>query len=71
MKLIGKPDILQTNNGGEINNEEMKVFLKKQKIEYIKGSPYHARSQRAVEGFNRTIQSILYLSKDTNLDKFN
>ena len=29
LKLIGKPDILQTVNGGEFNNEEMKVFLKK------------------------------------------
>ena len=41
LKLIGKPDILQSDNGGEYNNEEMKVFLKNQKIEYIRGSPYH------------------------------
>ena len=32
LKFIGKPDILQTDNGGEFNNEEMKVFLKSQKI---------------------------------------
>ena len=71
LKLIGKPDILQTDNGGEFNNEEMKVFLKNQKIEYIRGSPYHPQSQGAVEGFNRTIQNFLYLSKDMNLDEFN
>ena len=35
LKLIGNPDILQTDNGGEFNNEEIKVFLKNQKIEYI------------------------------------
>ena len=46
----------------------MKVFLKNQKIEYIRGSPYHPQSQGAVEGFNRTIQNFLYLSKDMNLN---
>ena len=49
----------------------MKVFLKNQKIEYIRGSPYHYQSQGAVEGFNRIIQNFLYLSKDMNLDEFN
>ena len=71
LKLIGKPDILQTDNGGEFNNEEMKVFLKNQKIKYIRGSPYHSQRQGAVEGFNRTIQNFLCLSKDMNLDEFN
>ena len=28
LKLIEKPDILQTDNGGEFNKEEMKIFLK-------------------------------------------
>ena len=49
----------------------MKVFLKSQKIKYIRGSPYHPQSQGAVEGFNKTIQDFLYLSKDMNLDEFN
>ena len=71
LKLIGKPDILQTDNGGKFNNEEMKIFLKNQEIEYIWGSPYHPQSQGAVEGFNRTIQNFLYLFKDMNLDGFN
>ena len=71
LKLIGKPDTLQTDNGGEFNNEEMKVFFKNQKIEYIRGSSYHPQSQGTVEGFNRTIQNFPYLSKDMNLDEFN
>ena len=71
LKLIGKPDILQTDNGREFNNEEMKVFLKNQKIEYIRGSPYHPQNQGVVEGLNRTIQNFLYLSKDMNIDEFN
>ena len=28
LKLIGKPDLLQTDSGEEFNNKEMKVFLK-------------------------------------------
>ena len=48
----------------------MKVFLKNQKIEYIRSSPYHPQSQGAVEGFNRTIQNFLYFSKDMNIDGF-
>ena len=46
----------------------MKVFLKNQNIEYIRDSSYHPQNQGAVEGFNRTIQNFLYLSKDMNLD---
>ena len=36
LKLTGKPGILQTDNREEFNNEEIKVFLKNQKIEYIR-----------------------------------
>ena len=51
LKLIGKPDILQTDNGGEFNNEEMNVFLKNQKIEYMgfSLSPSKSRSSRGIQ----------------------
>ena len=49
----------------------MKVFLKNQKIEYIRSSPYHPQSQGVVERLNRILQSFFYISKDTNLDQFN
>ena len=71
LKLIGMPDVLQTDNEEELNNEEIKILLKNKKIEYIWGSPYHYQSQRAVVWYSRTIQNFLYLSKDMNLDKFN
>ena len=45
LRLIGKPNIFQTDKGGEFNNEEMKAFLKNQKIEYIRGSPYPSKSR--------------------------
>ena len=47
----------------------MNGFLKNQKIEYLRGSPYHHQSQRAVEGFNKIIHNFLYLSKDMNFDE--
>ena len=31
LNLIEKPDILQTDDGGDFNNQEVKVFLKNQK----------------------------------------
>ena len=67
-KFIIKPNILQIINGGEFNNEEMKVFLKNQTNEYIRDSPYHFQCQGAVQRFNRIIQNFYYLYKDMNLD---
>ena len=63
LKLIGKPDKLQTDKGGEFNNEEMKVFLKNQKIKYIRGSPYHPQSQGALKGLDRAIKTFFTYRK--------
>ena len=59
LKITGKPTILQTDNGGEFNNELLKKFLEQNNIQYVRGSPYHPQSQGAVESFNRTIQNFL------------
>ena len=69
-KLIGKPNILQ-KNGGELNNQKMKVFVKEPKDWLYRGSPYYPQCQGAVDRFNRTIQNFLNLSKDMNFDEFN
>ena len=50
-----KPESLQTDNGSEFFNEELKMYLTKNKIHHIHGSPYHPQSQGAVEAFNRTV----------------
>ena len=66
----GKPEYLQTDNGSEFVNEELKMYLSKNRIHHIRGSPYHPQSQGAVEAFNRTVQNYLYLAKDMNEDEF-
>ena len=66
----GKLESLQTDNGSEFINEELKMYLSKNRIHHIRGSPYHLQSQGAVEAFNRTVQNYLYLAKDMNEDEF-
>ena len=68
--IYGKPESLQTNNGSEFVNEGLKMYLRKNRIHYICGSPYYPQSQGAVKAFNKTVQNYLYLVKDTNEDEF-
>ena len=56
----GKPESLQTYNGSEFVNEELKMYLNKNRIHHIRGSQYHPQSQGAVEAFSRTVQNYLY-----------
>ena len=51
LKLLGKPDILQTDNGGEFNNEEMKVFLRTKRLNILgfSLSPSKSRSSRGIQ----------------------
>ena len=51
----GKPESLQTSNGSEFVNEELKMYLRKNRIHHIRGFPYHSQSQGVVETFNRTV----------------
>ena len=69
-RIIDKPGIIQSDNGGEFNNDLMKDFLKHQGIEYVRGSPYHSQSQGTVDGFNRTVQNFHYLAKNIHEDEF-
>ena len=62
--------MIQSDNGGELNNDLMKDFLKHQGIENVSSSPYHPQSQGAIEGFNRIMQNFLYLAKDIHGDEF-
>ena len=67
---IFKPESIQSNNGSEFVNDQLKSYLLQQGIDHIRGSPYHPQSQGAVETFNKTIQNFLYLAKDMNEDNF-
>ena len=55
IKRNGKPQIIQTDNGGEFKSNIFKAFCLKNDIKLIFGSPYHPQSQGAVEAFNKTI----------------
>ena len=70
LKITGKLTILQTDNGGEFNNELLKNFLEHNNIQYVRGSLYNQKRQGAVESLNRTIQNILYLAKDMQGSEF-
>ena len=68
----GKPESLQTDNGSKFVNEELKMYLSKNRIHHIRGFPYH-QSQVAVEDLielYRTVQNYLYLAKDINEKEF-
>ena len=70
ISIHNKPESLQTDNGSEFVNEELKMYLSKHRIHHIRGSPYHPQIQGAVEAFNRTVQNYLYLAKDMKEDEF-
>ena len=46
------------------------MYLNKNRIHHISGSPYYPKSQGVVEAFNRTVHNYLCLAKDTNEDEF-
>ena len=46
------------------------MYLNKNRIHHVRGSPYHPQSQGEVEAFNRTVQNYLYLAKNMNEDEF-
>ena len=68
--IMGVPKILQSNNGGELNNSILDQYLSKINVWHIFGSPYHPQSQGSVEACNRTIQDFLVSSKDAMRKKF-
>ena len=51
----GKPESSQTDNGSEFINEELMMYLRKNRIHHIRGFLYHPQSQGSVKAFNRTI----------------
>ena len=41
--------IIQTDNGKEFDNTQMKLFCENNNIKFIKSSPYHPQSNGSVE----------------------
>ena len=50
LRITSKPRMIQSDNGGELNNDLIKDLLKYQGIEYIRGSPYHPSPKTQMRG---------------------
>ena len=48
--IMGKPDIIQSDNRKEFDNKLMKEYLKKNKIKHILRSPYESTLSRLCWG---------------------
>ena len=68
---IGKPDIIQTDNGGEFVSNKFKNFCNDNNIKLVNGAPYHPQSQGAIEAYNKNIVQKLTLFKIEKKNKFN
>lgn len=56
---FGNPKTLQTDNGKEFVNEEVKSLCKNRNINFIQGRPYHPQSQGVVEKINDFVSQSL------------
>ena len=68
---IGAPRILQTDNGKEFVNKDVKKYLETfwPYIKHIRGAPYHPQSQGSVERANGHVKNMLkrYLIENENV----
>ena len=56
---VGKPTILQSDNGGEFCANIIKNYLKNEGIIFINSSSRHPQTNGVVEGFNKNISNKL------------
>jgi hypothetical protein len=56
---MGKPRILQSDNGGEFKNKVMDAYGEEEDFKIIHSQPYRSTSQGQVERWNRTIRNKL------------
>ena len=69
--VIGNPEIIHTDNGGEFSSKLFTEFCEKNKIKIIHGGVKHPQSQGAVEKFNNTIINKIQYIKIEEKKKFN
>jgi len=58
-RLVGIPQILQSDNGREFDNKRINVYLEEQQIKFVHGRPYHPESQGCIERSHKTLQEGL------------
>ena len=59
IKMNGKPEILQTDNGKEFINKELKIYLENNNIIYITSAPYHPQTNGCCEAIHKKIKKYL------------
>ena len=68
---FGNPVILQTDNGSEFANKELRIFCENNKIKLINSSPHHPRTNGAIEVAHKNLQKAIQLDLLINGDNFN
>jgi hypothetical protein len=66
----GKCKIIQSDNGKEFDNIQMKIFCENSNIKFIKSSPYHPETNGAVEVIHRYENEYLLKRKTILRDDF-
>ena len=59
----GMCKIIQTDNGSEFDNREMKIFCENSNIKFIKSSPYHPQTNGPIKIMHRLCCDYLYKNK--------
>lgn len=68
---FGKPKIFQTDNGTEFINKEIKLYCENNNIKYINSSPYHPRTNGAIEIAHKNLQKNIQIDLLIDEDNFN
>ena len=55
-----KPRLLSDNGSAYISGE-LKKFLKRQKIDHVRGAPYHPMTQGKIERWHRSMKNVVKL----------
>lgn len=67
---FGKPMKLHSDNGKEFDNKLLTDYCNNNKIQIIRGRPYHPQSQGVIESFNKEIKRLLEVKYLENQKKF-
>ena len=60
MKIYNRPRLL-SDNGPCYMSGQLKNFLNEQKIDHIRGRPYHPMTQGKIERFHRSLKNVINL----------
>jgi transposase InsO family protein len=71
-QFISHPKVIQSDNGGEFNNDLLSTYFEKYNISHRNSKPYTPSTNGKVERGNRDLQNIIdRLMKEYNCDWFN